>query len=103
MKILKLFSTITFISLVAWNLCACVARKAPSSTLPLEASTTPTAVATKVKPSPTAVPTLAPTPTISNSLYSQVFEAVWRTVDTTYFDPDFGGLDWDAVHEKYKP
>lgn len=103
MKTLKSFSTIAFISLMAWSLCACAAPKTQSPTLPLEASATPTAAATEVKPSPTAVPTLAPTQTISNSEYLQVFEEVWSTVNETYFDPEFGGLDWDAVHAKYEP
>jgi carboxyl-terminal processing protease len=56
---------------------------------------------------PTAMPTLAPplasTQTVSNSQYLQVFEEVWSTVNETYFDPKFGGLDWDAVHAKYEP
>jgi carboxyl-terminal processing protease len=38
-----------------------------------------------------------------NEEYLEVFEAVWNTVDRTYFDPDFGGLDWDAVHDDYEP
>jgi len=73
MKTLKSFSTIAFISLMAWNLCACAAPRTQSPTLPLEASATPTAVATEVKPSPTAVPNLAPTKTISNSEYLSIF------------------------------
>jgi carboxyl-terminal processing protease len=52
---------------------------------------------------PTAVPTLSPTQTISNSEYLQILEAVWSTVDQTYFDPEFGGLDWDEVHDRYRP
>jgi len=103
MKTLKPFSTIAFISLMAWSLCACAAPKTQSPALPLEASATPAAVAAEVRPSLTAVPTLAPTQTISNSEYLQVFEAVWSTINVTYFDPDFGGLDWDAVHAKYEP
>ena len=103
MKIIKLFSTITFISLVASSLCACAARKAPSPTLTLETSATPTAVATKARPSPTPVPTLALTPTTISTEYLQVFEAVWSTVNMTYFDPNFGGLDWDAIHTEYEP
>lgn len=31
------------------------------------------------------------------------FEIVWRTVNETYFDPTFGGLDWQAVHDSYQP
>ena len=52
---------------------------------------------------PTAVPTLALTPTVVNGEYLQVFEAVWSTVNETYFAPDFGGLNWNAVHAEYEP
>jgi carboxyl-terminal processing protease len=48
-------------------------------------------------------PTQAPTEALVNQEYLKVFEAVWNTIDQTYFDPDFGGLDWDAVHDDYKP
>ena len=58
--------------------------------------TTPSAI-------PTLTPTIVPSPTVGNSEYLQVFEAVWSTVNENYFDPDFGGLDWDEVHEKYEP
>jgi hypothetical protein len=54
-------------------------------------------------PSPTAAPKLTSTSVISNEENLAVFEAVWNTVDRTYFDPDFGGLDWDAVHDEYEP
>jgi len=37
-----------------------------------------------VKPSPTAVPTLAPTQTISNSEYLSIFETVWQTVNDKF-------------------
>jgi carboxyl-terminal processing protease len=33
----------------------------------------------------------------------QVFETVWGKVNETYFDPQFGGMDWAAVHDKYAP
>ena len=32
-----------------------------------------------------------------------VFEEVWRTVRDHFYDPTFGGLDWAAVKEKYRP
>jgi len=47
-------------------------------------------------PEPTATPT-------AKKEYLEVFETVWNTIDQTYFDPDFGGLDWDAVHADYEP
>ena len=31
------------------------------------------------------------------------FETVWQTVDQAHYDPTFGGVDWKAVHEQYKP
>jgi len=87
MKALKLLLSTIFISGLAWSLCAC-----NPETQPLEAS-----------PTPTTVPTLVPTLTLQQVEYLQVFEDVWSTVDQTYFDPDFGGLDWGAVHTKYEP
>jgi carboxyl-terminal processing protease len=30
------------------------------------------------------------------------FQAVWGTVNESYFDPGFGGVDWAAVREKYR-
>jgi C-terminal peptidase prc len=31
------------------------------------------------------------------------FETVWGTVNEEYFDPAFGGLDWQEVHDRYQP
>jgi C-terminal peptidase prc len=31
------------------------------------------------------------------------FETVWTAVDETYFDPAFGGVDWQRVHDRYRP
>ena len=31
------------------------------------------------------------------------FDLVWKTVNETFFDPKFGGVDWKAVHERYAP
>jgi carboxyl-terminal processing protease len=30
------------------------------------------------------------------------FQMVWATVNDSYFDPKFGGVDWAAVREKYR-
>jgi carboxyl-terminal processing protease len=32
-----------------------------------------------------------------------VFEEVWRTVHDRFYDSTFGGLDWAAVGERYRP
>ncbi len=29
------------------------------------------------------------------------FEVVWRTIHEAYFDPTFGGVDWEAVRDQY--
>jgi len=33
----------------------------------------------------------------------QAFDVVWQTIADTYFDRDFGGLDWTAVRDHYEP
>ena len=35
--------------------------------------------------------------------YPRTFELVWETLDRTYFDPAFGGLDWQAARDRYLP
>ena len=31
------------------------------------------------------------------------FDAVWQLVNDTHFDPEFNGVDWDAMRVKYRP
>jgi carboxyl-terminal processing protease len=31
------------------------------------------------------------------------FELVWKTVNEKFYDPRFGGVDWNKVHERYAP
>ena len=31
------------------------------------------------------------------------FETAWQTVNQAHYDQTFGGVDWEAVHEQYKP
>lgn len=33
----------------------------------------------------------------------EAFDVVWNRVNTMHFDPDFGGLDWQAVRDVYRP
>lgn len=35
--------------------------------------------------------------------YPQIFETVWQTVNDNFYDPNFAGVDWRAVHERYRP
>src|ERR1700682_4694569 len=47
----------------------------------------------------------APQPTQSDPgrLRQETFEIVWKTVNQRFYDPKFGGVDWQAVHERYAP
>jgi len=31
-----------------------------------------------------------------------IFDTVWQTIDDEYFDPTFGGRDWQAIGEEYR-
>ena len=33
----------------------------------------------------------------------ETFDAVWRTVNETHYDPTFGGVDWNKVRAEYAP
>lgn len=33
----------------------------------------------------------------------EIFEEVWRTIKDEYYDPAYNGVDWQAIHEKYRP
>ncbi|PYS21173.1 MAG: hypothetical protein DMF72_18340 [Acidobacteria bacterium] len=33
----------------------------------------------------------------------QVFEKVWTTINEGYYDPNFNGVNWSEVHERYRP
>jgi carboxyl-terminal processing protease len=35
--------------------------------------------------------------------YEQVFEKVWKDIDVHYYDPEFGGVKWQEVHQRYLP
>jgi C-terminal peptidase prc len=41
--------------------------------------------------------------TLSDAQRLEVFEAVWRTVRDNYVYTDYRGLNWQAVHDEYKP
>ncbi len=32
-----------------------------------------------------------------------VFDEAWRALDAKYYDPDHHGIDWNAMHHKYRP
>ena len=34
---------------------------------------------------------------------TQVFDKVWQTIDENFYDPNFNGVDWKAMRQKYKP
>jgi carboxyl-terminal processing protease len=35
--------------------------------------------------------------------YEQIFEKVWKEIDAHYYDPEFGGVKWQDVHQRYLP
>lgn len=33
----------------------------------------------------------------------QIFQRVWKDIDEHYYDPEFGGVNWDEIRERYLP
>jgi len=34
---------------------------------------------------------------------AEIYRQVWETIDEHYYDPNFRGVDWRAVGERYRP
>jgi carboxyl-terminal processing protease len=57
---------------------------------------------------PTPIPTRAPEPTavietrLTAAERAAILEAAWQTVNEKYFDPTFGGKDWQAIGDEYR-
>lgn len=46
----------------------------------------------------------APAPAATEaSIREQAFEIVWQTIKEQFYDPNFGGVDWDKVRSRYQP
>lgn len=56
-----------------------------------------------VQPTPSPAMTVAPEQEQNASDHLDSFEVVWQTINDSYFDPTFGGLDWNEVHSRYRP
>jgi len=56
-----------------------------------------------VQPTPSPAMTVAPEQEKNASDHLDSFEVVWQTINDSYFDPTFGGLDWNEVHSRYRP
>jgi len=35
--------------------------------------------------------------------HEEVFEKVWKNIDEHYYDPEFGGVKWQEIHQRYLP
>jgi carboxyl-terminal processing protease len=84
MKHSKLKILITRIIFAAL-LCSSLATIAPSQT-----------------PASTPIPLASP-PESSAQLRQATFELVWQTVNKNFYDPNFNGVNWKAVHDRYAP
>src|SRR5262245_8296103 len=57
----------------------------------------------KLPEGPPVIPRISLEGETSPELRRQSFDIVWKTVKEKHFDPQLGGVDWDAVREKYLP
>lgn len=53
---------------------------------------------------PAASPTPSPTPeTTDAQKRQQSFDIVWATINQFFYDPTFGGVDWNGARQRYEP
>lgn len=45
---------------------------------------------------------IAPLPQILAKPEAKIFEQIWQTVNENFYDPNFNGVDWKAMREKYR-
>ncbi len=69
---------------------------------PDNSGTTPS-TAGPVTTAPRQEPTTASTINPAAAEYVENFEFVWATINEGFYAPDFGGVDWVAVHDRYLP
>lgn len=105
---IKILSLIVYGSLLL-GLVGCIQEGATilnPSTIPENTATV--ASVDIAEPQPTTTSTVVPTNPSAISPeklaeHQEVFEIVWQTVNERYFDPNFNGVDWEAVHDQYLP
>src|SRR5262249_46837195 len=51
---------------------------------------------------PTPIP-ITGAPESPAQMRQETFELVWKTVNKSFYDPNFNGVDWKAVHDRYAP
>jgi carboxyl-terminal processing protease len=47
----------------------------------------------------TSLPTSTP---LSHSMQIKIFESTWNTINDNYIDPNYNGIDWNAIHKEYR-
>jgi len=83
MKARKLFSRIALLCFIVWSLCACGSKKIQS-------------------PTPTPTPTAVAETGLTATERLEILDTAWQIVNDEYFDPTFGGMDWQAIGEEYR-
>ena len=61
----------------------------------------PSATPSATPVAPTAMPTSTPA-NVHSVEHQLIFDAAWQTVNDKYFDPTFGGKDWQAIGDEYR-
>jgi C-terminal peptidase prc len=73
-----------------------------TSTSNLAPVPTQTTAAPSEQPKPLDQPEPTPTlKTLDKDFQLEIFQELWETVDQEYLYPDFNGVDWDEVYDRY--
>jgi carboxyl-terminal processing protease len=89
-------------SVIVLILVACGHQATPTAP-PLLADQTGSAAQAALTPDAAITSTAPGADQANNQEYLEILETVWQTVDRTFYDPTFGGVDWAEVHDRYQP
>ena len=106
-RLLTLILALSMVSFACQTVTNTFSRATATSNLGPVPTQTPASEVTQPAPSDPPAPSDVPEPTptlapLDTNFQLEIFQDLWEVVDEDYLYPDFNGVDWDEVYDRYK-